>query len=92
MGGIAARRAARAAADASARADCELDSPLLDLERPVLERPDRACAGPASSGEDITDRDSIPAGRINQNGPRYVTLFAAAAFRRLGGFHDREGF
>jgi hypothetical protein len=90
MGGIAARRAARAAADASARADCEPERPVL--ARLDLERPDRACAGAASSGEDITDRGSIPAGRIDQNGPRYVTVFGLSAFHQRDGFHDHEGF
>jgi hypothetical protein len=37
---------------------------------------DRASAGAASSAcDDITDRDSIPAGRISLIGPHYLTLF-----------------
>jgi len=37
---------------------------------------DRASAGAASSAcDDITDRDSIPAGRISLIGPQYLTLF-----------------
>ena len=44
----------------------------VGLERPdrASERADRVSASAASSaGEDITDRGSIPAGRINQIGP-----------------------
>jgi hypothetical protein len=44
---------------------------------------DRASAGAASSAcDDITDRDSIPAGRISLIGPHYLTLFRAWAFQR----------
>ena len=68
---MAARRAARAAARAAARSECDLDRPG---------RPDRSRAGPA--GEDVTELDSIPAGRINQEGPYRITVFLAAAFRR----------
>jgi len=56
-----------------------------DLERPdrvadgsdrVADGSDRASAGAASSAcDDITDRDSIPAGRISLIGPQYLTLF-----------------
>ena len=42
----------------------------------VAEGSDRASAGAASSAcDDITDRDSIPAGRISLIGPQYLTLF-----------------
>ena len=87
MGGMAARRAARASARRySERALPERWFP----ERPDRERPDRvvdgsdraadgsdrASAGAASSAcDDITDRDSIPAGRISLIGPHYLTLF-----------------
>jgi hypothetical protein len=84
---MAARRAARA----SARRRSERGFPERGFpERPDRERPDRvvdgsdrvvggsdrASAGAASSAcDDITDRDSIPAGRINLFGPHYLTLF-----------------
>src|SRR5579872_2435675 len=43
---------------------------------------DRASAGAASSAcDDITDRDSIPAGRIGQISPHYLTLFRPPTFR-----------
>src|SRR5438105_15239425 len=67
---MAARRAARAAARAAARSECDLDRPG---------RPERSRADPA--GEDVTELDSIPAGRINQEGPYRITVFRAAAFR-----------
>src|SRR6185437_5822809 len=72
IGGMAARRAARAATRAAARSECDLDRPG---------RPDRSRAGPA--GEDVTELDSIPAGRINQEGPYRITVFRPAAFLRL---------
>jgi hypothetical protein len=55
IGGMAARRAARAAA----RSERGLDRPG---------RPDRSRAGPA--GEDVTESGSIPAERIDQMAPR----------------------
>src|SRR6266566_2356110 len=70
---MAARRAARAAARAAARSECDLDRPG---------RPERSRADPA--GEDVTELDSIPAGRINQEGPYRITVFRAAAGRALG--------
>src|SRR5712671_1414919 len=70
IGGIAARRAARAAARAAARSECDLDRPG---------RPGRSRAAPA--GEDVTELDSIPAGRINQESPYGITDFRPAAFR-----------
>src|SRR5689334_2741771 len=69
IGGMAARRAARAAARAAARSECDLDRPG---------RPDRSRAGPA--GEDVTELDSIPAGRINQEGPYGITDFRPGSF------------
>src|SRR5436190_9332347 len=63
---MAARRAARAAARAAARSPCDLDRPG---------RPDRTRADPA--GEDVTELDSIPAGRIDQEGPYRITVFRA---------------
>src|SRR5689334_14196770 len=72
IGGMAARRAARAATRAAARSECDLDRPG---------RPDRSRAGPA--GEDVTELDSIPAGRIDQEGPYGITVFRPAAFLRL---------
>src|SRR5580765_3160259 len=75
---MAARRAARAAARAAARSACDLDRPG---------RPDRSRADPA--GEDVTELDSIPAGRIDQEGPYCITDFRAVPFRQrqpiLGG-------
>jgi hypothetical protein len=99
IGGMAARRAARA----SARRASERGFPgrwfaerwfpeRLDRERPervadasagavgrsdgAVDGSDRASAGAASSAcDDITDRDSIPAGRISLIGPHYLTLF-----------------
>src|SRR5512133_2437269 len=68
---MAARRAARAAARAAARSACDLDRPG---------RPDRSRADPA--GEDVTEFDSIPAGRIDQEGPSCITDFRAVPFRR----------
>src|SRR5436305_6828129 len=62
---MAARRAARAAA----RSPCDLDRPG---------RPDRSRADPA--GEDVTELDSIPAGRIDQEGPYCITDFRAVPF------------
>src|SRR5690348_8221239 len=73
IGGMAARRPARAAARAAARSECDLDRPG---------RPDRSRAGPA--GEDVTELDSISAGRIDQEGPYGITVFRPAAFRRDG--------
>src|SRR6476661_1028293 len=67
IGGMAARRAARAAA----RSACDLDRPG---------RPDRMRADPA--GEDVTELDSIPAGRIDQEGPYCITDFRAVPFRQ----------
>src|SRR5689334_15481155 len=67
---MAARRAARAAARAAARSACDLDRPG---------RPDRSRADPA--GEDVTELDSIPAGRIDQEGPYRITDFRAFPFR-----------
>src|ERR1700757_951409 len=67
IGGMAARRAARAAA----RSACDLDRPG---------RPDRSRADPA--GEDVTELDSIPAGRINQEGPSRITNFRGVPFRQ----------
>ena len=67
IGGMAARRAALAAA----RSACDLDRPG---------RPDRSRADPA--GEDVTALDSIPAGRIDQEDPCRITVFRAAAFRQ----------
>ena len=43
-------------------------------------RPDRSPADPA--GEDVTEFDSIPAGRIDQEGPYCITDFRAVPFRR----------
>src|SRR6185503_8336286 len=68
---MAARRAARAATRAAARSACDLDRPG---------RPDRSRADPA--GEDVTEFDSIPAGRIDQEGPYCITDFRAVPFRR----------
>src|SRR5690349_24828421 len=67
---MAARRAARAAARAAARSACDLDRPG---------RPDRSRADPA--GEDVTEFDSIPAGRIDQEGPDCITDFRPVPFR-----------
>src|SRR5689334_22711805 len=67
---MAARRAARAVARAAARSACDLDRPG---------RPDRSRADPA--GEDVTELDSIPAGRIDQEGPCCITDFRAVPFR-----------
>src|ERR1700738_3314157 len=63
----------------------------LDRERPervvdgsgcASDGSERASAGAASSAcDDITDRDSIPAGRISLIGPHYLTLFRRLAFR-----------
>jgi len=80
MGGMAARRAARASARrCSDRTLPERWFPeRLDRERPdrAGDGSDRASAGAASSAcDDITDRDSIPAGRISLIGPHYLTLF-----------------
>src|SRR6516225_7546726 len=88
IGGIAARRAARAAAAASARPLAE----RLGPERPdrACDRPDRVCGDAATSaGEDMTDRGSIQAGRINRVSPRYITVFRAAAFRRRPAWRGR---
>src|SRR6187200_2875600 len=71
---MAARRAARAAA----RSPCDLDRPG---------RPDRSRADPA--GEDVTEFDSIPAGRIDQEGPDCITDFRAVPFREPV-FHGRR--
>src|SRR5690242_17100263 len=68
---MAARRAARADARAAARSACDLDRPG---------RPDRSRADPA--GEDVTELDSIPAGRIDQEGPCCITDFRAVPFRQ----------
>jgi hypothetical protein len=68
---MAARRAALAAARAAARSACDLDRPG---------RPDRSRADPA--GEDVTELDSIPAGRIDQEGPYCITDFRAVPFRQ----------
>jgi hypothetical protein len=79
IGGMAARRAARAATSCSARGPADPDRPRP--ERLGRERPDprSACvsvslgcaSGAASSAcDDIVDRDSIPAGRISQIAPR----------------------
>ena len=66
---MAARRAARAAARAAAR---PAGAPEC-LGRRVL--------GPASrADEDVTELDSIPAGRIDQTGPHRITDFRPAAF------------
>src|SRR5580693_2512234 len=46
-------------------------------ERP--ERPARDRTDPA--GEDVTEVDSIPAGRIDQAGPHRITVFRPATFR-----------
>src|SRR5438874_13422939 len=67
---MAARRAARAAARAAARSPCDLDRPG---------RPDRSRADPA--GDDVTEFDSIPAGRIDQEGSDCITDFRAVPFR-----------
>src|ERR1700751_4751317 len=67
---MAGRRAARAAARAAARSACDLD------------RPGRADTSPADpAGEDVTELDSIPAGRIDQEGPYCITDFRAVPFR-----------
>ncbi len=73
---------------------------ISDRERPDRERSDRvvdgsdraadgserASAGAASSAcDDITDRDSIPAGRISQIAPNHLTLFCPVPFRVLPG-------
>src|ERR1700750_707827 len=55
---------------APARSACDLDRPG---------RPDRSRADPA--GEDVTELDSIPAGRIDQEGPYCITDFRAVPFR-----------
>src|SRR5689334_12846109 len=68
---MAARRAARAAARAAAR------------PAGAPERLGRRVLGPASrADEDVTELDSIPAGRIDQEGPYGITVFRSAAFRR----------
>jgi hypothetical protein len=49
---------------------------VVDGSDRVVDGSDRASAGAASSAcDDITDRDSIPAGRISLIGPHYLTLF-----------------
>jgi hypothetical protein len=49
---------------------------VVDGSDRVVGGSDRASAGAASSACDgITDRDSIPAGRISLIGPQYLTLF-----------------
>src|SRR5580704_9328287 len=96
MGGMAARRAARACARRFSerwlpersfperwlpeRPDRERRDRVVDGSERASDRSadgsDRASAGAASSAcDDITDRDSIPAGRISLIGPHYLTLF-----------------
>src|SRR2546429_3426167 len=75
IGGMAARRAARAAARAAARSECDLDRPG---------RPDRSRAAPA--GEDVTELDSIPAGKINQESPHGLTNFPPPPLPPPAGF------
>src|SRR5215469_742916 len=68
---MAARRAARAATRAAARRSGAPEC----LGRRVL--------GPASrADEDVTELDSITAGRIDQAGPHCITDFRPAAFRQ----------
>src|SRR5581483_9014023 len=73
---MAARRAALAAAPLSAPPG-----------RPG--RRDRRRAGAA--GEDVTELDSIPAGRIDQGGPHGITVFPAGTFRALVVQAEGEG-
>src|SRR5690349_14847959 len=82
---MAARRAARAATRAAA---CPAGAPEC-LGRRVL--------GPVSrADEDVTELDSITAGRIDQTGPHCITDFRPAAFRRrlrvLGGRPRRGSY
>jgi hypothetical protein len=92
MGGMAARRTARASARRCSeralperwfperwfpeRPDRERPDRVVDGSDRVVDGSDRASAGAANSAcDDITDRDSIPAGRISLIGPHYLTLF-----------------
>src|ERR1700689_645156 len=80
MGGIAARRAARAAACRSLRGLAGRPEGRLGLDRPerASAGPGGACGAPSSAGEDVTDRDSIAAGRIRRTGPDHITVFRRA--------------
>jgi len=58
------------------RLDRERPDRVADASAGAVGGSDRASAGAASSAcDDITDRDSIPAGRIGLIGPHYLTLF-----------------
>jgi len=54
--------------------------------RRAARSPARACARverlARPAGEDITERDSIPTGRLNQIGPHQVTVFGSGDFLR----------